>query len=161
MEIKLNDIEVDIFETKKSTKNQERTRRIIEDKIEIAMKNPEQYERFTWFIPNNMCKKHYTILEMSQFAKTLGGRIASDVEVGLIWATMITKGILSWEELCDMPDISRKFRIFKAERGYKMLGGSKSNGYYSVSRSEIHKGLYEEDDIFFDALPIIVIPISN
>ena len=105
--VRLENINQSIFKVKRLNEEEEKLRLFIYNKIKVA--KALKYEKFFWFLPEIEDSRLYKISELISIAKKNGGHIATEMELGLIWADLIDRKILSWHELVKERDVSEKY----------------------------------------------------
>lgn len=154
--VRLENINQSIFKVKRLNEEEEKLRLFIYSKIKVA--KAQKYEKFSWFLPEIEDSRLYKISELISIAKKNNGHIATSMELGLIWADLIDREILSWHEFVKERDVSEKYRLIKFKEGYKIVGGATKNGCFNTTRTDISKVNYAKDDLIPCTVPIIVIP---
>ena len=117
------------FENPMSNRQQEWTRKIIQEAFAEVDKHPEKYaSAFYTLIPEKKWNGCKTVAELKAYANDLGGQMADWVEQALEWAQRLFNGE-SWEAICNNADTANWYRMIVWKNGYaRLVGGSRDNG---------------------------------
>lgn len=122
-EVRPDEIDRSRFEEPLEDKMQEKTRQLIREAFSEADKYPEVYKKsFFTLIPKRTWDDRVTFGELAEYAKELGGEIATWVHQALEWAQRIINGE-SWEDLCNKTfEVKSERAILWKNGNYKVVG---------------------------------------
>ena len=129
------DIDRNLFKEERKDKKQEHTRKLILEAFRNVEKNPWKYGKP---FKTKVMEKELNSGVFSGKDESDEGHIANWVEQALEWAQRIHNGE-SWETLCNIPDISRWYRIIIWKDGkLRYIGGSSADSNKSPATA-IHQ----------------------
>lgn len=145
------------FERPLSDRNQELTRKIIQDAFAEVDKNPEKYTApFYTLIPEKKWDGYKTVAELKAYANDLGGLMADWVEQALEWAQRISNGE-SWEAICNNADTANWYRMIVWKYGYARIVGGSCYGNNYRPASYVDSDGYGCDIIVYKTVPLVVL----
>ncbi len=153
--VNLNTINKNLFKREKKDPQQERTRQLIREALDVVRKNPTKYPaEFKVIMPEKNWKKK-SISQLKQVACELGDHAADWVEQALVWAQRISNGE-SWKKVCNDPDNANWYRLIAWKDNYwRFVGGSQKAKDESPSSFVYHYNYWGRMHIK-NAIPLVV-----